>query len=760
MANQALKGLTVEIGANTSGLLDALKDVEKKGKSLSSELGQINKLLKLDPSNTELLAQKQKVLADAISNTEEKLDTLREAEKQAQEQVKKGKITEAQYRAIQREIVATEAKLKSYGRAVDDTNDQLKQHGNAADKAADDVDELAEAAQDADRASEGLGSSLAGAAKVGLAAVGAAVGAVVGGLTAAAENSREYRTEMGKLAAGFDVAGHSAKSASETYETLQGVIGETDQSVEAAQQIALLANSEKDAAQWAGLAAGVVGRFGDALQPETFFEAANETIKLGEATGAYTQLLEGTGYSVEKFNEGLAECNTEAEKQAYMLKITDKLLGDAADKYNEANAEVIRANEANEQWMQSLAGVGGAVEPILTDVKMLGASLLEDLVPGVQTVADAFRGILNGDEGATDQLAEGLSSILTTLMEKISTMLPGIVQTVASLLSSLLPQLINIMADLIPVLLTTLSAQLPTLLQALIEGFSQILVALGDMMPELIPVILDAILLCVDTLLDNVDQLVDSGIVLLMGLADGLIAAIPSLIDKIPIILDKLINAVTNNLPKLVSAGIQLTLKLAAGLIKAIPQLVSKIPQIFKSLLAGFKNYYSKMGEIGKDLIKGLWNGIKDMTGWITDKLSGFGESILGGIKDFFGIKSPSRVMAREVGKFLPEGLAKGVLDNEDTALDAMTSLSNDMLGEAEQMNGLTIERQLHNTFAPVPRVEMMASGLLDKLDSILTAIEKGQILTIDGDTLVGATANRMDNALGQRRALAARGAI
>ena len=85
-----IKGLTIEIGGDTTKLGQALEDVNKKSRDLSSELGSINKLLKLDPTNVELLSQKQKVLADAISNTSDKLDTLKEAEKQVQEQFKRG----------------------------------------------------------------------------------------------------------------------------------------------------------------------------------------------------------------------------------------------------------------------------------------------------------------------------------------------------------------------------------------------------------------------------------------------------------------------------------------------------------------------------------------------------------------------------------------------------------------------------------------------------------------------------------------------
>ncbi|MBR5879150.1 MAG: hypothetical protein IKY91_06310 [Akkermansia sp.] len=320
MASNTIKGITVEIGGDTTKLGKALKEVESKSKSLSKELGDINGLLKFDPGNADLLAQKQKVLAEAVANCSEKLKTLKEAEKQVQEQFKKGEVSEEQVRALQREIAATEGKMKDYekqsrgvatalkqlGDGADEAEDGFEGTGDEAKKSAKQVDEFADKAEKADKSSGNLGSTLAKAAKTGLAAVGAAATAAIAGLVAAAESTREYRTEMGKLDAAFTSSGHASGTARAAYAALQGVIGETDQSVEAAQQIALLADSEKEVAQWSDLAAGVVGKFGDALQPETFFEAANETLKLGEATGSFNQLLEGTGVIVEKLNEGLA----------------------------------------------------------------------------------------------------------------------------------------------------------------------------------------------------------------------------------------------------------------------------------------------------------------------------------------------------------------------------------------------------------------------------------------------------------------------
>jgi phage-related protein len=148
------------------------------------------------------------------------------------------------------------------------------------------------------------------------------------------------------------------------------------------------------------------------------------------------------------------------------------------------------------------------------------------------------------------------------------------------------------------------------------------------------------------------------------------------------------------------------------------------------------------------------------MTSWIIGKLKGFGDSVLSGIKSFFGIASPSRVFRDEVGKMLAVGMAEGIEDNADQPLDAMANLSKGILDEAGELNGLTLERRLQHTFAAPETVSTAESGMLSKLDKILSAIEKGQVLTIDGSALVGATANRMDSALGQRRALAARGAI
>lgn len=133
MANR-IKGITVEIGGDTTKLQTALKGVNGQIKNTQSALKDVEKLLKLDPHNTELLSQKQKLLTQAIGETKEKLATLKTAAEQANEQLQKGEITQEQYDALQREIVETEAELKRLEQQASTTNATLTKIGDVGSK--------------------------------------------------------------------------------------------------------------------------------------------------------------------------------------------------------------------------------------------------------------------------------------------------------------------------------------------------------------------------------------------------------------------------------------------------------------------------------------------------------------------------------------------------------------------------------------------------------------------------------------------------
>lgn len=137
MSSKAIKGITIELGGDSTRLDKALEAPKKKARDLQAELKQVDKLLQLDPKNTELLTQKQKLLAEAVAATKEKLGILKEAEKQAQEQFKRGEISEEAYRALQQEIIATEQELKKLETEASKSNVTLAQIAKTADQIGD-----------------------------------------------------------------------------------------------------------------------------------------------------------------------------------------------------------------------------------------------------------------------------------------------------------------------------------------------------------------------------------------------------------------------------------------------------------------------------------------------------------------------------------------------------------------------------------------------------------------------------------------------
>ena len=142
MASKNIKGITIDIGGNTAPLSKALKGINSTSRNLQSELKEVNKLLKLDPKNTELLTQKQKLLSEAINNSKDKLDTLKEAEKQVQQQFQNGEVSEEQYRALKREIINATEELKALEKAAEQSNGTLDKVAEVAGKIGEKSEEI------------------------------------------------------------------------------------------------------------------------------------------------------------------------------------------------------------------------------------------------------------------------------------------------------------------------------------------------------------------------------------------------------------------------------------------------------------------------------------------------------------------------------------------------------------------------------------------------------------------------------------------
>ena len=573
------------------------------------------------------------------------------------------------------------------------------------------LEDVEAALKDVDKASDdaGSGSDELGGKMKSLAAGGvkALAGALVGLATAflgSAEATREYRTEMGKLEAAFTSMDYGADTAAAAHEKLYSIIGETDQSVEAAQQIALLANSEKDVAKWADLASGVVGKFGDALQPEMFFESANETLKLGEATGGYVQMLEGSGKSVDEFNKGLSACKTEAEKQAYMLQYTQDVLGETGKAYEEINKDIIEANKSQANLEEAMGGAGEMAEPLMTKLKNMGAEALTAFTDMFAGFGDMINGDISLGEWGGNVIANlktaitsNLPQLLSSGMEMLQKMGEGLKQGIPVFISTLLGMLVNITSylkqnapqfiaagmDFIRNMIQGLMNSLPELIAKVPEIVSNIARTVSSAMPiilakgvEIIWTIIKGLLKAIPTLIANIPKIITAIVDVLMafswgklgtniikGLGNGIKAAAGFVKTSATNIFNTIINTI-KGLPQRLWAMAKNALSRMSSALKETGSISAAAGKLVTAVVNAIKSLPSKVRSVGADLVKGLWNGIKDMKGWVIGKINSFSGDVLKGIKNFFGIKSPSRVMRDQVGKMLAEGIGVGFSDN------------------------------------------------------------------------------------------------
>lgn len=253
-----------------------------------------------------------------------------------------------------------------------------------ADQAHQAIDDTSSKAENASERTSSAFATIGGAAvKVGQMVITA--GAALGGAwVAAIEGTREYRAQMGLLDSAFLKSGHSSTEAKNTYSDLNAVLGDTEQAVEAAQHIALIADNEKEMNDLVAIGTGIFANYGASLPLEGLYEAVNHTASLGEVQGSLADGLEWAGITVEDFNKKLAECSTEEERQDLIMQTLKDTYGKAATQYQETNKDVIEARKAQERLTDAMADLGAVGEPILTAIKNKVADMVTAAVPHIQ----------------------------------------------------------------------------------------------------------------------------------------------------------------------------------------------------------------------------------------------------------------------------------------------------------------------------------------------------------------------------------------
>ena len=306
-----IQGITVEIGGDTTKLQTALKGVNTEIRNTQSQLRDVDKLLKLDPGNTELLAQKHRLLGDAVKETKEKLETLKTAAEQAEQALKDGTITQDQYDGLQREIVETEQKLKSL-------EEQAKASGTALQDIAAKGEKLKTVGDNITNVGQKFMPVTLGVVGLGTAAVKTAadfdtamskVAAVSGATGSELDALREKAREMGsktKFSASeaAEAMNYMAMAGWKTSDMLEGIEGVINLAAASGEDLATTSDIVTDALTAFGLSASDSGHFADILAAAS--SNANTNVSMMGETFKYCAPIAGAlGFSAEDTAEAI-----------------------------------------------------------------------------------------------------------------------------------------------------------------------------------------------------------------------------------------------------------------------------------------------------------------------------------------------------------------------------------------------------------------------------------------------------------------------
>lgn len=440
-----------------------------------------------------------------------------------------------------------------------------------------------------------LGNGIKTAAKWGTAMVGGAV-AGVGALSSVAESTREYRTEMGKLDTAFTTNKFSAADAKQTYSDLYAVVGDSGQATEAANHLSLLCNSTKDLQSWTEICTGVYGQFGDSLPIEGLTEAANETAKVGQVTGPLADALNWMGVSEDAFNEKLAKCSSEQERQQLITSTLTSLYSDASAQYKETNGDVMESNRAHQQLSDTMAQIGAVAEPVLNSIIGLGGKLLEQLSPLIESVA------------------EKLAPALINICEEVAPIIVSMLEQIMPLIEELLPFIAQLMEQLAPIIVQLVEALLPVLVQVIKQLLPPFMEILNALMP-----LLDTIFQLVQPFIDLILQLIEPFAALIS-------TAIAPLIVKLAELLNNLLQPlipVFNEIAGILSETLQPVFEALAPVFDLLTDALSPLFELLSMLLNAILPALTPVVEILADVfsnvlglaIKGISSAIESLTG-------------------------------------------------------------------------------------------------------------------------------------------------
>ena len=371
-------------------------------------------------------------------------------------------------------------------------------------------------------------------------------------------------------------------------------------------------------------------------------------------------------YMETSISSAAALINSLGGDQAAAAKLMDMSITDMADNVNKMGTSMEAVQNAyrgfsrgNFTMLDNLAlgfaGTKEGMQQLLDKAQELS---------GVQYDIGNYADIVNAIHVVQDEMG-----ITGTTAKEASETISGSISSMKAAWQNLLTGMASGNAD-ISKLTANLVSSVKTVGKNLIPVAKDALKGIASVVKELAPAIAAEL---PGLVADIAPELVSAAV----GIAVALGTA---LAENAPQIIGSLLNAIVSNAPALLEGALQLGIALASGLIQSIPQVLIAAAQLLVGILQEIGKGVVELANAGANLVQGLWNGISGAAGWLWGKITAWLSEIWEGIKEFFQVASPSKKMAW-MGEMLGEGLAGGITDSAEDAVNAATQMSTDILG-------------------------------------------------------------------------------
>ena len=635
MANR-IKGITVEIGGDTTKLQTALQGVNKEIKNTQAQLKDVEKLLKLDPGNTELLAQKHKLLGQAVEETKNKLQTLKTAQEQANEALKNGTISQEQYDALQREIVETEQELKRL-------EEQANQSATALQKISATGEKLQTVGSNIESAGKKLLPVTGAVTALGTAAVKTAadfdtamsqVAAVSGATGSDLDALREKAREMGsktKFSASeaAEAMNYMAMAGWKTGDMLDGIEGIMNLAAASGEDLATTSDIVTDALTALGLSAADSGHFADILAAAS--SNANTNVSMMGETFKYCAPVAGAlGFSAEDTAEAIGLMANAGIKSSQagtaMRTMLTNLTGEvtfAGESFGELTIQTTNADGSMRSLGDILADCRVAFSQMSESEKAANAEALVG-----KNAMSGFLAVMNAAPGDIEKLNSAINNCDGTAEKMATTMQDNLAGQLTILKSQLEELAISFGELLMPAIRTIVGwiQKFVDWLNGMDEGTKKVIMTVAILAAALGPVliVIGKVISAVGTIMTIVPKI--AGVI---NVVKGAFAALNATMLANPIFL----------------------------IIAAIAALVAAFIYLWNNC-EGFRQFWIDLWENIKAVVVAVWTAISEFFTAAWEAIKSAAETVWNGIQDFFsglweGIKTIFTTVVTAISTFL-----------------------------------------------------------------------------------------------------------